>query len=55
MNVEQSEQVRIDSVECNVNFRFSCCSSFKARNGLEALFNLLIELVGSATTNKVIF
>ena len=38
------------SIECNIKFRLSSYSSFKAWNGLEALFHLVIEIVSSAAT-----
>ena len=37
-------------IECSIKFRSSCYSGFNAWNGLEALFNLVIELVSSAAT-----
>ena len=49
LKVEQSEQISMASVEYSIKFRFSSYSSFKAGNCLEALFNLVIELVSSAT------
>ena len=50
MNVEQNEQIRIASIECSIKFCSSCYSSLNALDGLEALFNLVIEFVSSATT-----
>ena len=43
------------SIEFSIKFRSSCCSSFKAWNGLEALLNLVIELLSSASTQGTIF
>ena len=55
MNVEQNEQIRMTSIEYSIKFRLSRYSSFNARNDLEALFNLVIELVSSAATSPALF
>ena len=52
INVEQNEQIRLASIECSIKFRLSHYSSFKAWNGLEALFNLISELLSSAAIQR---
>ena len=52
---DDCEQIRLASIECSIKFRLSRYSSFNARNDLEALSNLVIELVSSAVTSPALF
>ena len=55
INVEQSEPIRMVSMECSITFCLSCYSSFEASNGLEALFSLISELLSSAAISPALF